>query len=59
MINLKLTKDEAELLMPQLKSGYAMDQGDPQDAPENATKNWKSMIKKLKEAMKAKESSHG
>ena len=51
-ILLELTKDEADLLLPQIKAGYDMDKDMPDEAPPGAAKNWKSMLKKLKAAVK-------
>jgi len=51
-IRLSLTREQAELLLPQLECSWKMDRDDPELAPDNAEKNWKAMIVKLKRAMK-------
>ena len=49
---LKLTREEAELLKPILRNCHKMDRDDPDYAPANAAKNWRSMVIKLNKALR-------
>ena len=54
MLHIELTKNEVETILPDLEACLVRDMDDPEAAPENAVKDFQSVIKKLKETSDGK-----